>query len=158
MGIRLERLALVPDPGQQWPVVVAALLDSFDVVLLKPPARVRQGDARRLMARTRERGSVLVVKESPATPWPERAELRLTVDGGDWRGLRAGFGHLVSRVLEVSSTGRGAAGRPRHVRLLLPYARGRLAALPEVAAVTAAPGAGVPYDPDAGASPAELVS
>ncbi|MDQ2754472.1 MAG: hypothetical protein M3R71_02860, partial [Actinomycetota bacterium] len=59
-GITLQRLALIPDPGAQWPVVVAALVDSLDVVLLRLPARTAPGDARRLTARARERGAVLV--------------------------------------------------------------------------------------------------
>ena len=36
-GLDLERLALVPSPGAQWPVVTAALLEGFDVVLVCPP-------------------------------------------------------------------------------------------------------------------------
>ncbi|MCK9924395.1 hypothetical protein MXD61_21430, partial [Frankia sp. AgPm24] len=42
-GIALERLALVPEPGPRWPVVVAALLDAMDVVVVRPPRPPRGG-------------------------------------------------------------------------------------------------------------------
>ena len=50
LGVRLERLALVPVPGDRWPVVVAALLDGMDLLLLGLPGRARATDARRLIA------------------------------------------------------------------------------------------------------------
>ena len=61
LGVRLERLAVVRAPGDRWPVVAAALVDGMDLLLLGSPGRVRPGDARRLAARAREQGTVLVV-------------------------------------------------------------------------------------------------
>ena len=60
-GVALERLALVaePEPGD-WAGVVAALVGAVDVVVVGPTHRVRAADARRLAARARERGTVLV--------------------------------------------------------------------------------------------------
>ena len=60
-GVALERLALVaePEPGD-WAGVVAALVGAVDVVVVGPTHRVRTADARRLAARARERGTVLV--------------------------------------------------------------------------------------------------
>src|SRR5580704_16318819 len=46
LGVRLEQLALVPAPGDQWPVVTAALLDAVDLVLIRPPWPARPADAR----------------------------------------------------------------------------------------------------------------
>jgi hypothetical protein len=61
VGIDLERLALIPAPGARaWPTVVAALLDAVDVVLVRSPPGLSPGQARRLAARARERGAVLV--------------------------------------------------------------------------------------------------
>ena len=60
LGIALDRLALVPDPGPDWPAVVAALLDGIDVVAAAPPGPVSAPLAGRLAARVRQRGSVLV--------------------------------------------------------------------------------------------------
>src|SRR5918995_170498 len=72
-GIALERLALVPTPGvRAWPAVVAAFLDAVDVVLVRAPARLPAAQARRLAARARERGAVLI----PLGAWPEPADLR----------------------------------------------------------------------------------
>ena len=61
-GVALERLAVVSAPERsEWATVVAALVDAIDVVLVCPPQRVAMGDARRLAARARERGAVLLV-------------------------------------------------------------------------------------------------
>lgn len=115
MGIVLEHLALVPAPGQGWPAVVAALLDAFDVVVVRSPAGVRSAQARRLGARARERGAVLVAVGG----W-EGADLRLSVVAGGWEGVGEGHGHLRARQVEVRAEGRGAAARPRQARLWLP--------------------------------------
>lgn len=116
LGVDLARCALVPDPGPTWPTVVAALLDAIDVVAVRPPARVRASDARRLAARARERGSVLVVVGA----WPEGPDVRLTVTGAEWRGLAQGHGALAGRRLSVVGSGRRAAARERRVAVDLP--------------------------------------
>lgn len=115
-GIDLARCALVPDPGPTWPTVVAALLDAIDVVLVAAPRTVRAADARRLSARARERGSVLVV----VGRWPEGPDVRLQPVAAAWTGLGDGHGALASRRLEVVAGGRGAAARERRVAVVLP--------------------------------------
>lgn len=124
MGVALERLALVPAPGPEWPAVVAALLDALDVVMVGTGPRVRPADTRRLVARARERGAVLLVLGG----W-DGADVRLSVSGAapkergrqcEWRGLGAGHGHLQARQVEVVAEGRGAASRVRRRRLWLP--------------------------------------
>jgi hypothetical protein len=115
MGVALGRLALVPAPGPEWPVVVAALLDALDLVVVAAPARMRASDARRLSARARQRGSVLI----PFGQW-ECADVRLSMDGGVWAGLGSGHGHLQARRATVSAAGRGSAARSRRVQLWLP--------------------------------------
>jgi len=110
LGLDLGRLAVVPSPGAKWPVVVAALLEGCDVVLVCPPGPPAQPDARKLGARARERGSVLAVL---GEAWPGAADVRLSVVARSWRGLGDGFGYLVGQELEVVSAGRGAASRPR---------------------------------------------
>lgn len=116
LGLDIARLALAPSPGPRWPVVAAAFLEGFDVVLLVPPGDARPADARRLEARARQAGSVLAVL-SPA--WPGVADVRLSVDGGSWTGLEDGAGYLAGRELQVALTGRGAASRPRRARLVV---------------------------------------
>ena len=116
-GVDLARCALVPDPGvTTWPTVVAALLDAIDLVLLAPPPRVRAADARRLSARARERGSVLLVLGR----WPEGPDVQLRPVAVRWTGVGAGHGALTSRELEVLAGGRGAAARERRRRVALP--------------------------------------
>jgi hypothetical protein len=143
LGVALERLALVPEPGvERWPVVVAALLDELDVVLAAPPARLRAPYARRLVARAREREGVLVVVGSRGLG-PEAVDLQLAVTGSRWRGLGHGHGHLLSRQVEVVAHGRRAAARERRARLWLPAAGGGVVAVDgiERGKVTVAPGA-----------------
>src|SRR5918997_1441457 len=55
-GIALDRLALVPNPGPEWPTVVAALVDGVDVVVAVVPATTSPTIVSRLAARTRQRG------------------------------------------------------------------------------------------------------
>jgi hypothetical protein len=128
LGVQLERLALVPDVAPaQWVTVVGALLDAVDLVIAHPPAHLRGGDARRLTARARERGSTLIPLR-PGRAWADGADVRLTVAGGQWAGAGAGEGHLTSRELTVTMGGRGAAARARTVRLWLPAPGGGVAA------------------------------
>jgi hypothetical protein len=131
-GIALERLALVPVPGASaWPTVVAAFLDAVDVVLVRSPAGLPAALARRLVARARERGAVLV----PLGTWSEPADLRLAITASDWHGLGQGHGSLRARRVEVVASGRGAAARERRVLLWLPSPDGTI--IP----ATAVPGA-----------------
>src|SRR5688500_18731650 len=85
-GIDLERLVLVPSPGAQWATTVAALLDGFDVVLARPTAQVKAGEARRLAARARERRAVIVALGS----WPDTVDTRIRVVESEFAGLHAG--------------------------------------------------------------------
>jgi hypothetical protein len=126
MGIPLDRLALVAQPGERWQPVVASLLDGVDLVLLSPPARVASSDARRLVARTRERGSVLVLVDPDGRiEWPESPDVRLDVESATWRGLGAGHGNLREREMKVVLGGRRlAGGRSRRVTIWLPGSDG----------------------------------
>lgn len=119
LGVRLDRLALVPDPGERWAVVAAALLDGVELLLLGGAGRVPASDARRLAARAREQGTMLVVLGG-AQGWPEAPDIRLSVVGAVWDGLGHGHGHLKARRLQVMVTGRRAAARERRVWLWLP--------------------------------------
>jgi hypothetical protein len=118
-GVVLSRLVLVPEPGRDWPTIVAALLDAFDIVVLQPPSRTSVKLQRRLAARIRERDRVLVSlgadEFSGISP-----DVRLVGTAGVWEGLGWGFGHLRSRQLSVRAEGRRLAGRPRHATVWLP--------------------------------------
>jgi hypothetical protein len=125
LGVDLSRLALVPEPGAHWPAITAALLEGVDLVLLclstagaiTPSAT----HARKLEARARERGSVLLVL---GEDWPGTADARLRLGPSRWGGLGDGHGYLARRQLEVVAGGRGAASRSRQAVLRLQGHRG----------------------------------
>ena len=100
-GVDLERLALVPYPGDQWLPVTAALADVLTVVVVRPPMMPSDGTVARLMSRLRERGTTLIVLGR----WPG-AEARLEVTRSAWNGLGEGHGYLRSRQLTVGVTSR----------------------------------------------------
>lgn len=118
-GVDLSRFAMVASPhASSWATVIAALVDAFEVVLVRASHRIGERDARRLTARTRERGAVLM--QVGGTTWPTRAETTLTVTASDWEGLGVGHGHLRARRVTVVGGGRREAARPRQVDLWLP--------------------------------------
>lgn len=112
-GVELSRTILVPDPGEAWLEVTAALIDVLGVVVVRPPSRVSEKDAARLSARLRQRGSILVVWGD----WP-RCEARLGLSDVEWVGLGSGHGHLRARQATVDVR-RGTAP-PVSTRLWLP--------------------------------------
>ncbi len=116
-GLDLERLVLVPSAGPDGPTVVAALLDGVDVVVVGDVA-LADADRRRLSARARERGAVLL----STRPWPG-AHLALTVEETLWAGLGRGHGRLRERRLTVVAGGRGAAARGWRRDVVLPAGR-----------------------------------
>lgn len=137
LGIALERLVLVAEPepllpgeradAASWPSVVAALVDAFEVVLVHASHPVRAADGRRLVARTRERGAVLIQvggHRDTGALWPEGADVALRVIDATWEGLGEGHGHLRARRVTVEAGGRREAARTRRVELWLPSADG----------------------------------
>lgn len=139
LGFRLDRVVVVdqPPPGR-WASVVAALVDAVEVVVVEPDRPVPGRDARRLAARARERGAVLVHLDG-GRAWPEPADVVLTVGGARWSGIEAGHGHLRARRVVVTGTGRRLPGAPRRTELWLPDASGRLAPVEGAAAAAPAP-------------------
>jgi hypothetical protein len=129
LGIDLARTVLVPEPGEHWLEVAAALVDVMGVLVLRPPARVDARSAGVLDARLRKRSSVLVVWGD----WP-RCEARLSLEDARWTGPDRGHGRLRSRQVRVAVR-RGSA--------------------PPVRADLAFPGESAPLELAPAASPAE---
>jgi hypothetical protein len=121
LGVDLERLVLVPDPGRDWLNVVAALVDALTVVVVRPPGEVTPGEASRLAARLRTRGAMLIAYGS----WPG-SEARFEVESSTWTGLGDGEGLLTARQATVAVTGRRAAVRQRKHQLWLPAPDGTI--------------------------------
>lgn len=115
LGVDLERLVLVPDPGREWLSVVAALVDALTVVVVRPPGEVTPGEASRLAARLRTRGAMLIAYGS----WPG-SEARFEIESNTWTGLGDGEGLITARRATVAVTGRRAGVRARRHELWLP--------------------------------------
>ena len=117
-GVCLKRLALVPEAGKQWVAVTSALVEAVDVVLVRPPGNVSHTDARRLTAKARECGAVLVPVVDNSNSWP-LADLRLKCQGFVMNGLFEGYGYLAKPRLMVSVVGRGKASVARQAMVAL---------------------------------------
>jgi hypothetical protein len=106
----------VPDPGEHWLEVTAALVDVLRVVVLRPPASVDERTAGILDSRLRTRSAVLVVHGQ----WP-RVTARLSIEESGWSGLGAGGGELRERRARVAV--RRGARPPQHADLMWPGVR-----------------------------------
>lgn len=137
-GIDLERLVLVPAPGEQWLTVTAALVDVLTVVVTRPPRRASDADVARLGARLRQRGCALIV----VGEWPQ-SEAQLRVTASRWSGVGRGHGLLTGREVTVSSSGRTGFARANSTRLWLPDGEQQFRpAKPQLGAVPATDRAG----------------
>lgn len=112
-GMDLTRVALVPRPGAEWVSVVGVLIDSVDLVVVRPPARLVPGEVRRLAARARSKETVLIGYGPAVEQWPG-LDLRLRVSASQWFGAEDGNGRLRSRRIEVHAEGRGRYAHPHH--------------------------------------------
>ena len=112
-GVDLRRTILVPDPGEAWLEVTAALIDVLGVVVVAAPSQVSGKDVSRISARLRQRGSVLIAYGD----WP-RCDARVSLRDAEWVGLGQGHGHLQARRVTVEVR-RGTAPA-RTGRLWLP--------------------------------------
>ncbi|HWD06705.1 MAG TPA: hypothetical protein VG674_30125 [Amycolatopsis sp.] len=127
LGVDLDRVALVPEPGVEVTAVLSALIDGFDLVVLGSAVirDIQPQLARRLAGRVRNRGAVVLA----TGPWPG-ADLELRVANPRWRGLTDdGFGRLEFRDVVATGCGRGAAARRRTVALRLPGRSGGISAV-----------------------------
>ena len=127
LGVALERIAVVRPTPAQWAAATAAMVGGFDIVMLAPTHRVTGSDARRLMARSRERGSVLIaLQRSPRHRWPEPADLELSLVPLQWQGIGQGHGHVQGRMARIETTGRRDMARPRKCIVVLPNSSGQI--------------------------------
>ena len=114
MGIDLDRLVLVPHPGDAWLTVTAAIADALSIIVVRPGRAASDGAVAKLAGRLRERGATLLVLGS----WPQ-AEAMISITDSRWSGLGDGHGYLSEREVTVTVSSRRSS-RPRSGRLLLP--------------------------------------
>jgi len=79
--------------------------------------------ARRLVARVRECGAVLIVVTDPLAPWPLPADVQIDVKSATW----VTSSRLLAREAVVRVEGRGAARAAREFTITVPDQRGRVA-------------------------------
>lgn len=112
IGVDLRRTVLVPEPGEHWLEVTAALVDVLKLVVLRPATTVDPKSASVLAARLRSRAAALVVWGQ----WP-RVEASLSLAAAHWSGVGRGHGVLRGRRARVVVR-RG--GPPVHAELSYP--------------------------------------
>lgn len=143
LGVAIERVAVVSVDDGQRPSVLAALVDAFDLVVVGPDHRLGWTERRRIEARARERGAVVLTLHRTRVPQTDHrslmsensggaqqhaglerhddgADVRLVCLSGEWSGPGSGWGHLHTRCVTVSVEGRRAFDRHRRWELLLP--------------------------------------
>ncbi|MGA9870426.1 MAG: hypothetical protein WBQ44_04680 [Rhodococcus sp. (in: high G+C Gram-positive bacteria)] len=129
MGADLERLAIVPDPGEDPVEVAAILLDGLDLVVLGlggrsvPPSR-----ARAVVARARSKGATLLVTDGHWDGVDLRLDASVRSVDGVGTGEQSGRGRLRSLRLDVRAQGR--AMRPRSTCIDLRSVSGRIQWVP----------------------------
>jgi len=134
LGVELDRLILVPDPGPRWLTVATALSEVIPIIAVHPRSRVSDADIARLNARLRDRGCTLLVTAS----WPQ-AEATIRVEDTQWHGLGSGWGLLSERTVTLRASGRRFESG-RRVRVRMPTSLGTVATAPApLRAVSSAP-------------------
>ena len=127
-GISLERVVRVDPPhgraaGDTWAELTAAVIDGFEVVVVRVPSRLNTGLARRVQARLQAREAVMITLGDAG---PFSVDTELQVSNPHWEGVADGSGYLRSRRVDVTSSGRRVP-RPRYASLWLPGADGKIA-------------------------------
>lgn len=126
LGVDLDRVVLIPDPGPDALQVLSVLADGVDIIAAAPPRgsagwTVAPARLRVLTARLRQSGAVLLV----AGAWPG-ADLVLDSRIERWTGLGRGHGRLKDRELIVEVGGRRAAGRRASAAMFLTSRRSKV--------------------------------
>jgi len=117
-GVVPERLIVVrcDDPGL-WPKTAAALLQGVRAVYAEVPARVGDGDLRRLAALARARRVAVALRSMGRGLPGGAAHLRLRALGVTWEGADRGHGRLKRRRLVLEASGKGSAGITRRLEV-----------------------------------------
>jgi hypothetical protein len=113
LGVNVDRLVLVPHPGEQWLSVLGALSDVVGIIALGSVSKPSDRILSTLMGRLREREATLLVGAS----WPG-VEASITVTSHQWEGLGLGHGMLHQHRLSLSFSARHSQ-TPRRCDLVI---------------------------------------
>lgn len=114
VGIDPERLVFVRSvERQQWPQVVAALLEGLHAVYAEVPAGISDTHLRRLAALTRSRGGALLLRPLDGRLPSGVSHLSLQSEEVAWNGAEAGHGCMGRRLLQMRAWGKGVGGIER---------------------------------------------
>jgi hypothetical protein len=117
MGVSLKRCVFIPYlTANSAPKVFAALIDSVDVVVIHQGNFVQSADARRLIARARDRQCVIILSK---TTWQQVSPLTLKSKSSVWKQAANGYGRLKGRWLDVKVEGKGSMSRPQQTSVWL---------------------------------------
>jgi hypothetical protein len=147
-GIELDRFVSLRTPPQDWLRVTSILVESFDILIVRPGFAMSPGERNRLLAKVRERRmSLMVLGELPGSG--EQLAVRST----RWTGTCRGIGRLEQCTVEVHSPRTGTHS------LLLPAASGGVAPAPVSEGSTpSVPGGLSPSAASSGLSPVPAAS
>ncbi len=133
MGADLHRVVSVEVPEDDISTAAAVMVDVFDMVLCDSPRGVSASSARRLAARARERGCVMVIlgdrldrlcsrgfEVDDMAFWPEATDAVLDVEDVSWGGLGRGEGRLRQHRIRVGISGRRGMAMRRSTEIRLP--------------------------------------
>ena len=98
LGVDLSRTVLVPDPGEHWLEVTAALVDVLRVVVLRPAGAGR----RPVGGRPRRPAAQALVRCWWCGATGRGCEARLSLEDARWTGPDHGHGRLRSRTARVA--------------------------------------------------------
>lgn len=116
LGVDLRRVVSVDVPLPDLADAAAAMVDVFDLVMCDGLEGISSSQSRKLSARVRERGCVLLVLGGD-TGAGGSADVIVEVDDVTWSGLGDGSGRLRSRSSTVTVHGRRGLSRPRSSRI-----------------------------------------
>ncbi|NNE96481.1 MAG: hypothetical protein HKN24_10680 [Acidimicrobiales bacterium] len=139
VGLRMDRVLVVETPpAGQWGTVITSLLEAVQAVVIAPPTRIGDRDARRIAARLREQRGVLVHLDG-GTTWPNALDSDLVCTTDEWQGIGEGHGYLRYRRLTIEASGRRSAAKRRSVSVWMPGPDGPLTAAENLASVSHLP-------------------
>lgn len=128
LGVDLDHVVTVKVSDNDLTAALGAMVDVFDLVLFDVGQGLSTSSARKLAARARERGCVLLLlverreftgSHRKSTWWPDTPDATLEVWDTSWEGLDSGRGRLRSQQLCVRVQGRRGLSRERSFQIRL---------------------------------------